>query len=567
MKTTDYTPNTSYRWDHPIHKKRKRFEGRILKPASWQLEDLDKLAVIDNSANWSQMGCYKTSTALWNIEQKLDIEDNPRVLIITTASGKGAYMRDVPKCIDPRWQIMNVKSDGVYLIINGTQIKVGKHLAEKINYPHIVLTHYHTFSRTNIGEMEKCRICKGDGYTETMSMCPGCMGMKFVAKKLTVGDRLIQREWDLVACDEAHKIKNGDAKWSKGIKKITTRYKHAMTGSGFVNRPDEIWSILNWLEPDIYNDYWGFRSTYVEDDIYKGYATITGLRRSMVSRFRELRESFGPRRTKPEVFPDLTAPIYEDLETELNTTQRDMYNEIKRDLMTLDQKGIPIHSPNVLSQLSRMRQIAVATPEVISDEYDPQLERRVTKIRLVEPSSKLDALMEVLDGLQWDDEDKQQVVVFSCFVDPLNLLQKRLTKKGINWIRLLPTDSDTQRYQKWAVEFPKKKHQVFLSTIKLGGESIDLTSASYVVLLDLDWAPMNNDQAIERVWRPGFDTSKGAPIVIRLFAEDTIDQRMLDVNNTKLGWFQQIFGPEQMPTNVTVGDDKDHEVKTWSSLL
>jgi len=78
-----------------------------------------------------------------------------------------------------------------------------------------------------------------------------------------------------------------------------------------------------------------------------------------------------------------------------------------------------------------MRQIAVATPEVISDLYDEKAERRVTKIRLVEPSSKLDALMEVIDGLQWDDEAKQQMVVFSNFVDPLELLQTRLTKRGL----------------------------------------------------------------------------------------------------------------------------------------
>lgn len=544
-----------------------KYKDCILKPAPWQLEDLEKLQEIDNSANWSQMGCYKTSTCLWNIENKLDIETNPRVLIITTASGKGAYFRDVPKTLDKRWQIMNVKSDGVYLILSGMQIKVGRHLAEQIDFPHIVVTHYHTFSRTNIGEMEKCKICDTKGYTDTMSVCPGCMGMKFVAKKLTVGDRLIQRDWDMIACDEAHKLKNNDAKWTKGIKKIPTKYKHVMTGSGFVNRPDEIWSIINWLNPEE-DDYWGFRNRFIEDDDFSGYRRTTGLNSSKIKEFRALRESFGPRRTKPEVFPDLTAPIYEDLDVELNRTQREMYNSIKRDLMLLDQQGEPLHSPNVLSQLQRMRQISVATPEVVSDTYDPVSERRVTKIKLVEPSSKLDALMEVLDGLQWDDEDRQQVVVFSNFVDPLNLLQKRLDKAGIKWIRLLPSDNDSTRYLKWAVEFPKKKHQVFLSTIKLGGESIDLTSAAYVVLLDLDWAPMNNDQAIERVWRPGFDTSKGAPIVIRLFAEDTIDQRMLDVNNTKLGWFRQIFGPietEEIVNNENT--ESNDEVKNWSSLL
>lgn len=535
-----------------------------LTPSDWQIEDLQKLSKLDNSANWSQMGCYKTSTALWNLEQKLSPTDNPAVLVITTASGKGAYMRDVPKTIDPAWQLINIKSDGAYLILNGLEFKVGKQLAPEIAFPHIILCHYHLFSRSNKGKIDKCKLCKGEGSVDYMAMCPACEGKKWIAKKLTTGDHLIAREWDMIILDEAHRIKNSDTGWTKNIKKAKTRYKHIMTGSGFVNRPDEIWSLLNYLDKKTYSSYWDFRLRYCEEDAWNGYATITGLRPSMVSVFRQVRESFGPRRTKPEVFPNLTAPIYEDIEVELNPTQRKMYNQIKDELMLLDQKGEPLHSPNVLSQLQRMRQISVATPEVLSDEYDEKHHRRVTKIKLVEPSSKLDALMEVFEGLQWDDEDKQQVVVFSNFVDPLELLQERLDKKGIKWIRLLPTDSDTQRYDKWAVEFPKKNHQVFLSTIKLGGESIDLTSASYVVLLDLDWAPMNNDQAIERVWRPGYDASKGAPIVIRFFAEDTIDQRMLDTNETKKGWFAQIFNPEPLPEGTIVTNTQE---KDWASML
>jgi len=514
-----------------------------LTPSDWQREDLQEYMNLDNSADWSQMGCYKTSSTLWKMEKKLRHIKNPRVLVVTTSSGKGAYMRDIPKTISDKWQIVNLKSDGIYLILNGMQIKIGKRLAENIEFPHIVLTHYHLFSRSNINKFQECKECGGSGLVNNfLSPCFVCDGEGKIPKKSTHCDPLLKREWDMVILDEAHRIKNEDTGWSKNLKKIKTRYKHIMTGSGFVNRPDEIWSLLNFLEPNEFNTYWGFRQEYVEEDSYNGYRTITGLRKDKIQEFRELRRRFGPRRTKPEVFPDLTAPIYEDIDVELNNIQRTMYEQIKHELMLLDQKGEPMHSPNVLSQLQRMRQISVATPDVISDEYDARQDRRVVKIRLIEPSSKLDALMEILDGLQWDDEDKQQIVVFSNFVDPLEMLQKRLDKEGINWIRLLPGDNDSQRYRKWAVEFPKKEHQVFLSTIKLGGESIDLTSASYVALLDLDWAPMNNDQAIERVWRPGYDASKGAPIVLRFFAENTVDQRMLDMNEEKKSWFNQIFG-------------------------
>lgn len=540
----------------------------MLIPAEWQKEDLETYADLENSADWSQMGCFKTSSCLWRIEKRLGVEQHPAVLVITTASGKGAYFRDIPKTIGSKWQIINYKSDGFYLILSGMQVKIGKAkgLAPTIEFPHIVVTHYPLFSRSNYGKYDDCKECEGSGLSsDFLTICPVCEGDGKIAKKETIADALIKRRWDMVVLDEAHRIKSEDAKWTVNIKKLRTRYKHIMTGSGFVNRPDEIWSLLNFLEPDEFDSPWNFRKEYVEYDAWNGYRSVTGLKRNKVTQFRELRKRFGPRRTKPEVFPHLAEPIYEDMYIELNKTQRSMYDQIKYELMLLDQKGEPLHSPNVLSQLQRLRQICVGTPDVISDEWDEKQERRVVKIRLIEPSAKLDALCEVIDGLQWDDEDRQQIVVFSNFNDPLDLLQTRLDKAGISWLRLRVNDNDSQRYLKWGVEFPKKRHQVFMSTIKLGGESIDLTPASYVSLLDLDWAPMNNEQAIERVWRPSgnvqFDTERPAPIVLRFFAEDTVDQRMIDVNEQKKDWFQAIFGDKD-PTEV-----KNVEANEWAKML
>lgn len=387
-------------------------------------------------------------------------------------------------------------------------------------------------------------MCDGRGKTPTVDMCPMCLGKRRIDKELRNCDYLMNRIWDVLILDEAHRIKNGDTKWTVNLKKIKSKTKHIMTGSGFVNRPDEIWSLLNFLDKKAYSSYWAFRDEFCIEDDWNGYRTITGLNPHKVPKFRRIRESYGPRRTKPECFPNLTEPVFEDIEVDLNPIQRRMYNEIRAYLRMLDEKKEPIHSPNVLSQLQRMRQIAVATPEVISDEFDPKAGRRVTKIRLIDPSSKLDALMEVIEGLEWDDEDRQQIVVFSNFNDPLTLLQDRLDKAGIKWLRLLQSDNDQQRFKKWNEQFPTKQHQVFMSTIKLGGESIDLTSAQYVAFLDMDWAPANNDQAIARVWRPGYDHG-GAPTVIRFFARDTVDKYILDINETKAKWFSAIFHDEE----------------------
>jgi SNF2 family DNA or RNA helicase len=185
-----------------------------------------------------------------------------------------------------------------------------------------------------------------------------------------------------------------------------------------------------------------------------------------------------------------------------------------------------------------LRQISVAAPELVDSYFDPKLERRVQVVKLVEPSSKLDATMELLESLEWDEETRQQVVVFSNFKDPLKLLAHRFDKIGLPYIHMEEKDSERTRYEKWHELFPTKQHQVFMSTIALGGESINLSSAQYGVFLDRDWSPARNSQAVSRLWRPG---QKGAVEIIHINAVGTVDKRVLDLNNMKQHWFNEIF--------------------------
>jgi SNF2 family DNA or RNA helicase len=249
-----------------------------------------------------------------------------------------------------------------------------------------------------------------------------------------------------------------------------------------------------------------------------------------------------------EVHSDIAEPIYHSIEVDLNPTQRRMYKEIVNELRMLDQKGIPIHAPNVISQLQRLRQISVATPELVASYYDEKLDRLVQEVRLVEPSSKLDATMEVIEGLEWDEEDKQQVVVFSNFKDPLELLKKRLqeqrSKDGkllraeIPFIHMEQKDSEATRFEKWHELWPSKQHQVFMCTVALGGESINLSSATYCIFLDRSWSPAQNLQAVGRVYRPG---QKGTAEIIHIDARKTVDKRVFDNVTEKVGWFNVLF--------------------------
>ncbi len=524
-------------------------------PADWQREDLARLIEESNSANWSDMGCYKTSTALWMSDYVLREQkgiEKPAILVITTRSGKGAFFRDIPKTIDG-YTVFNLDNNSLKIVLpGGKQIKIKKELPDEIDMPHIVVTHYHVMQKCNLGKTEVCRRCDGTTQDPLIGLdktCAECDGRGSLPMPLTQGDRILKRRWDQIIVDEAHRIKNRDTKWTENIKRLKSDRKHIMTGTGFINRPDEIWSLLHFLDKDKYSSYWRFRNYFCEVDDSGGWEVVRGCLPETMDEFRQVVRGFGPRREKLEVFHDLPEPIYEDIVVELNQTQQRMYNDLKMELQTLDEAGIPLQSPNVLSLLNRLRQVCVATPKVTSEGFDPETGKRIVHVELTEGSSKLDALEEVIEGLRWDDDSRQQIVVFSNFTDPLKLLAKRfepqynkngkLQKAGTPYIWMQASDNDDVRMEKWLHTFPRKEHQVFMSTVALGGESIDLTSAEYIAFLDQSWSPKDNNQARDRVWRPG---QKKTAVVVRFFAEDTVDYYVFNKNLEKQGWFNQIFG-------------------------
>jgi len=484
----------------------------------WQKRDLNYLAPMPYSANWSQMGCYKTSTGLWLLARK----KVKNAIIITSKVGKGAYFSDFYRCLPEAWELYNVGVNDCTLRIGDFEKKVNLNdVLRDIstgfhNHPKILLIHYDVFTN-RANESHRKRDPKGWGII----------------------DKLRTIEWDMIICDEAHRLKSRDTQWTKNIKKLKAKNKHVMTGTGFVNNPAEMWSLLNFLNKQEFGSYWAFRNYFCDQILdARGYRIITGIRPSRMEEFRALRKRLGPRHTMSRVHSGIAHPIETAREVDLNTTQQQMYNGIKTVLQTLDQQGETLQSPNVLSQLNRLRQISVATPKVLSREFDAKQNRMVTQIELVEPSSKLDEVMEIIREL---DEPDQQIVVFSNFKDPLNLLETRLDKAGVPYLHMKQEHPESKRYSLWHDQWPTKKHKVFLSTLALGGESINLSSASYLIFLDRSWSPKDMMQAVGRVYRPG---QEGAVEVIYINAKSTTDSYVRSKLDRKEKWFKEIFHDE-----------------------
>ena len=499
---------------------------------------------------------------------------HPNVWVCTTRSGKGTYFKLAPEILEG-WHIFNVASEGLSIIKDGKEfpLKGVEVVPEYFDMPTLVVTHYNVFSKTNRGrfmeiEVEKLNSDTGkmDTHTVTMRDADGAIMMM----PFTSADHFVNREWDLALIDEAHRMKDKDTKWTIIIKRSKDFIRSDMTGTGFINKPDESWSLMDHMlsaknitfddptREQVTDSYWDFKEAFCEISDESGYERVVGVNPDRKDEFRALIRSFGPRRTLTEVMPHIKEPIFIPQTVDLNPIQQKMYDSLKSQLAAMDQAGIPVYAANVLSMLQRLRQVCVATPKVVREYWDEQEQRMKQEIQLIEPSSKIDAVMEILDGLEWDEDRKDPVVIFSNFVDPLELLKARFDKSNVNCFEMgIPPEypylwmksehSDQERYAMWskfdAQETPVEdlKQRIFMSTLQLGGESISLTNARHIIFLDRSWSPKDNMQGIGRVRRPG---QEGQPVVININAQNTIDQYIHAVNNLKQGWFKEIFGNE-----------------------
>lgn len=507
--------------------------GREIEYPDWQREDVERmLNEKDCRHNFSEMGCYKTTTGLRVIKQRLELDgiENPNVLIVTTRTGKGTFFELGQEILDG-WAIFDLSSKGLSIYVNGELKPLPiKQLPQKLEMPCIIVTHYQLFSR----------LTRNKPITDDKGNPRRDRDGAIILKSWSAADYVLDRHFDYQWLDEEHRIKEKDTVWTYALKRIRASHRMGSTGSGFINRASEVWSLLNYGDKQAYGSITKFKEVFCLMDDTKGYLDEYGVKPEMVPAFRELMHKVGVRRTLDEVMPHIKQPIFMRREVVLNKIQRAMYDEIKFELAVLDRNGVPMYAANVLALLQRLRAICVATPEVAEDYFDEKLQRRVQKIRLTEPSSKLDCLMEdVIDELRWDDERKEPLVVFSNFVGTLMLLEARLQKAGIPYIWMRASDSDQVRFDKWKVRWPSMQYRVFMSTTQLGGESINLTAGRHLAFLDRSWSPKDNGQAIGRVRRPG---QEGQPVVINIEAEDTTDQLIEDRVALKEGWFKEIFG-------------------------
>lgn len=352
---------------------------------------------------------------------------------------------------------------------------------------------------------------------------------------------LVDVQWFHVIADEAHSIQNRKSKQSIALKEIPAGYKSALTGTPAYDKPDDLWSILNWLYPRYWSSYWKYYNEHIMFTNFNGYKTVIGVNNP--EKLHSEMEQFYVRRKKEDVLLDLPEKYYTQVDVDLSPQQRRAYDSMKNDMLAWigQQEHLPVVAPVVIAQLTRLQQFACAFAE-----WDNVKEKMI----LSDPSSKLDAVIDIIESTG------QQVVIFSQFSQVIKLLANRLEKKGITYGKFIGETPSDER-SRLIADFQANKVQVFAGTIAAGGVGITLTAASTVIFTDRSWSNALNLQAEDRLHRIG---QKSAVQVIDIIAKETIDAKRIRGIQLKWKWIERLIGDTKYdPENDQVDIDLDED--------
>ncbi len=315
--------------------------------------------------------------------------------------------------------------------------------------------------------------------------------------------------FDYVILDESQAIKNAGSESAKAARLLKGQHRLALSGTPVQNHLGELWSLFEFLNPGMLGASKAF-----------GIAAGNGAR-VIPQETRELLASalrpFILRRTKEQVAKELPEKVEQTLYCELDTKQRNAYNELKehyrQSLLTkVATDGIAKSKFQILEALLRLRQ-AACHPGLLD------------KSRVDESSAKFDALLPRLEEVA---EDGHKAIVFSQFTSLLAIIRKKLDADGIVYEYL---DGKTRDRQARVERFQTDPNcKLFLISLKAGGVGLNLTAAQYVFLLDPWWNPAVEAQAIDRAHRIGQTKNVFA---YRLIAKDTVEEKVLQLQQTK----------------------------------
>lgn len=409
------------------------------------------------------------------------------------------------------------------VVLNWEAVRLHSRLA---SYGSIRLRHCVNCDRTSENSLSKCERCPKE---------------------------LNEIPFRLIIADEIHRMSKTDSKWTRALWYLgnspSVEYRWGLTGTPLTDQIDTIFPLLHFLDKEEWPSKIAFIDRYAQTRIvpWGSGVDVIGLNQANEEEFQEIFQPRFRRMPKEVILPQLPPITRTRRYLEMSDIQRRCYEEMMEDMVAETESGELLIAANPAVKMLRMVQFSSAAVELVNRnegiepgcafdcyyegrhpgcvEHSNNLDRVA---RLIDPSNKLDALMDDLPDLLSAGES---VVVFAVSRQLIEMAEKRLQKAKIPYAVIKGNQKQDFR-QKQIDDFQEGNVSVILVVISAGGVGITLTRGRIAIFLQRSWSFIDNHQAEGRIHRIGSDIHDSIEI-IDYVSRGTVDAAVILVAEGK----------------------------------
>lgn len=341
--------------------------------------------------------------------------------------------------------------------------------------------------------------------------------------------------WRTLVLDEAQLIKNANTRQSQAARSLSAGFRLTLTGTPIENRLEDLWSILDFLNPELFGTRRDFTERYREPERLRRAVTHFLLRRL---------------KSDPGILAELPPKILQEHYAPLTESQTAAYDlalaEYARDTRNGAASG---RTGAVLALLTRLKQICNG----VEVEPDTDSVRGGVNAHTFS-SGKFNVLVPLLEEIL---ERGESVLIFTQFARAGARLQAMLSERFGMEVPFIHGELSAKQRRAAIESFNKDaKPGLFILSLRTGAFGLTLTKANHVVHLDRWWNPAVEAQATDRVHRIG---QKRTVVVHHLICRGTLEDNIARLLNEKRFLAETVVAPtpaallSRLPTDTLLG--------------
>ncbi|XP_031835821.1 DNA repair and recombination protein RAD54B [Nomia melanderi] len=343
-----------------------------------------------------------------------------------------------------------------------------------------------------------------------------------------------QISFDLIVCDEGHRLKNSDIKAAKILNNISCKKRILLSGTPIQNDLQEFFALIDFVNPGVLGNHYEFKQYYenpiVASQCPNATKSVLSLGTERAGELHDKTKCFILRRTQDTINKYLPSKHELVVFCRLSDEQENLYVRVTD--AWFDKSGLPISTMPHLTIITMLKKIC-NHPDLFYSEKNDLLLNDLTNVKRNDYkkgydnilkkaySGKISVVQSLMKNLK---ETKEKLVLVSYYTQTLDLLETVCNSENLHFLRLDGSTASNSR-SKIIQQFNSETHEskVFLLSAKAGGVGLNLPGASRLVLFDSDWNPASDAQAMARIWREG---QKKNVYILRLLTTGTIEEKI-----------------------------------------